>query len=148
MGIPIGDFGRVHEAGVHPLPRERARQMPRVTDEEAATIRERGDHPPLHVEVGRPADIVHADVGSEPLVYESGHRVACRRVGDPGMGLVDVDEDDPAIFGQRPEEDDPPSGRRRRFPPPAPAAKRVGRPRQRSVPRRFRHRAPHPWRTG
>jgi len=81
--------------------------MPRVTDEEAATIRERGDHPPLHVEVGRPADIVHADVGSEPLVYESGHRVACRRVGDPGMGLVDVDEDDPAIFGQRPEEDNP-----------------------------------------
>src|SRR5205823_1580119 len=54
----------------------------------------------------RPAHIVHADVGSEPLVYESSHRVAYRWVGDSGMILVDVDEDNPAIAGQGTEEDE------------------------------------------
>jgi hypothetical protein len=49
---------------------------------------------------------MHADVGSEPFVHESGHRVACRWVGDPGMGLVDIDEGDPPIVGQRTEEDE------------------------------------------
>jgi hypothetical protein len=79
--------------------------VPSITDEEAATIRERGRYPPMHAEAGRPAHIVHADIGSEPLVYESSHRVACRSVGDLGMGLVDVDEDYPAIARQGTEED-------------------------------------------
>jgi hypothetical protein len=81
--------------------------MPSITDEEAAAIRERRRHPPVHAEVGRPAYVVHPDVGSEPLVYERNHRIARRWVSDGGMGLVNVDEDDPTVARQGPEEDEP-----------------------------------------
>ena len=116
-------------------------------DEEAATIREQGRHPPVHAEVGRPAHIVHAPTSVPSRSFTRAATVSL--VGGSAIPAWASSMSTKMIQrspGRGPKRTNP-FGLTTTVPSPAAPAKRVERRRRHTVPRRFRPRAPPAWRT-
>ena len=103
-----GDVGGIHERCVQSFAAQRAGQMGGIAQQEPPPVAQALDHALVHLEGRHPAEIAQPHLDAGPRI-EQRAQLGGRRKHVADIGLVAIDENQPAVVRQRREQDE--SGR-------------------------------------
>ena len=100
-----GDVGCVHERRVDPFPSKRTGHVAGVAQQKPPAVAETLGFPPMHLEIGDPAQIAQARIGADAGVDRRAELGRCRRIV-ARVSWVAARENEPATVRQRREQDE------------------------------------------